>query len=71
MRGCPTFRYLRKSDGLDNPLGAVEADWELYVFCGNIAGFDQIFYWPGGNYATDYTRGGYIERIGDWAYVHE
>jgi len=71
MRGFPEFDYLRKMDGKTNPLGLVEDDWELYVSCGCFVGFDQIFYWPGGDYPTSHTRGGYIERIGDWAYVHE
>lgn len=31
---------------------------------------DTFFYWPGGNYPDD-TGAGNIERIRDWAYLHE
>jgi hypothetical protein len=32
--------------------------------------FDQFMYFPNRNY-PEQGFGGWIERIGDWAYVHE
>ena len=45
--------------------------YELRVKC-PAGGFnwDVFFYWPEGNYPEN-IYGGYVERIGDWAYVHE
>ena len=35
-----------------------------------IMDFDVFFYWPSETY-PDAIYGGVVERIGDWAYVHE
>lgn len=32
--------------------------------------FDVFVYWPEGNY-PDSMYGGWVERIGHWAYMHE
>ena len=37
---------------------------------GNHSKYDMFFYWPEGRYQK-YTYGGIVERIGDWAYLHE
>lgn len=45
--------------------------WELRVPCGvGMLNWDVFFYWPTKKY-PDYIYGGGVERMGDWAYVHE
>lgn len=67
MRAYPKFEYVAgekaKSYG-DNP-------WVLYVFTpsGGI-NFDQFMYFPKQNYPK-HGYGGWLERVGEWAYVHE
>jgi hypothetical protein len=47
------------------------ARWELTVPCSPAAMVWDVFvYWPTHDY-PDYMHGGDVERIGDWAYVHE
>jgi len=48
-----------------------DSKWELRVPCpsGGL-NWDVFFYWPSKNY-PNYIYGGSVERIGDWAYVHE
>lgn len=61
----PDFRYITgKAESYDgNP-------WVLIVIPPIAAGFDTLMYFPRQNYpATGY--GGWLERVGDWAYVHE
>lgn len=49
----------------------IDSGWELRVPCSDgLLDWDVFFYWPGGRY-PDYLYGGSIERIADWAYVHE
>lgn len=49
----------------------IDSNWELRVPCSDgLLDWDVFFYWPGGRY-PDYQYGGSIERIADWAYVHE
>ena len=45
--------------------------WIITIFTpsGGI-NFDQFMYWPLTNYPAK-GYGGWIERVGDWAYVHE
>jgi len=44
--------------------------WELRVHCSSGAmNFDTFFYWPSKRYGR--AEEGYIERIGEWAYLHE
>lgn len=48
-----------------------DARWELRIPCpsGGI-NWDVFFYWPGERY-PEHIYGGSVERIGQWAYVHE
>jgi hypothetical protein len=67
MRAYPKYEYLAGEKAKpfdDNP-------WVLYVFTpsGGI-NFDQFMYFPRQNY-PEHGYGGWLERIGDWAYVHE
>ena len=65
MGAYPEYHYSTSSkDYLGNP-------WVLTIYTpsGGI-NFDQFMYFPLTNYPkTGY--GGSLERIGDWAYVHE
>lgn len=45
-------------------------EWELSVSTGFGLGFDQMLYLPHENYPTE-GYGGRLERMGQWAYVHE
>jgi hypothetical protein len=59
---------LGEPDGHRVLLGAT---WELQVPCSTgFLNWDVFYYWPGGRYPRS-SHGGSIERIGDWAYVHE
>ena len=63
----PKYEYVAGDEAKrfdDNP-------WALYVFTpsGGI-NFDQFLYFPRQNYPKR-GYGGWLERIGDWAYVHE
>jgi hypothetical protein len=45
--------------------------WELRVACAHgLMNWDVFFFWPSRRYPKK-AHGGSIERIGDWAYVHE
>lgn len=61
---CPDYRYSLKS--------WVEPNlWELSVPCPfGLVNWDQFLYLPEQNY-PEKGYGGSLERIGDWAYVHE
>lgn len=66
MGAYPKYQYelTNKANQHGNP-------WIITIFTpsGGI-NFDQFMYWPLTNYpARGY--GGWIERVGDWAYVHE
>lgn len=65
MVAYPTFSY-RTSDG-DDPFKT----YELAIHCtsGGI-NFDVFVYWPEQGY-PGWMYGGWVERIGNWAYVHE
>ncbi len=64
----PSFRYRRA--------GSTEAEekfegYELSVDCpSGLLNWDRFVYWPSKTY-PDGLYGGRVERIGDWAYVHE
>ena len=60
LPGFPKFDY-RRMDG--------EA-FELSVFCGSGFDFDRFVYWSSETY-PDSMYGGFVQRIGKWAYVHE
>lgn len=65
MKAYPNYEYSTVSTNYyDNP-------WALVVFTPSGAiNFDQFMYFPRTNYPeADY--GGSLERVGDWAYVHE
>lgn len=66
MGAYPNYQYelTTKANQHGNP-------WIITIFTplGGI-NFDQFMYWPLTNYPT-YGYGGWIERVGDWAYVHE
>lgn len=65
MGAYPEYRYLVNTTNWDgNP-------WVLTVFTpsGGI-NFDQFIYFPLTNYPPR-GYGGWLERVGDWAYVHE
>ena len=68
MMAYPEYRYHTgdeaKEQYADNP-------WALSVFTpsGGI-NFDKMLYFPNHNY-PEHGYGGYLVRIGDWAYVHE
>ncbi len=48
-----------------------DAAWELRVHCGTgPLNWDSFFYWPTEQYPR-HIYGGSVERIGNWAYVHE
>lgn len=68
MMAYPRYEYHVGPDASEELNGN---PWALTVFTpsGGI-NFDSMLYLPQGNYPeTGY--GGYLERIGDWAYVHE
>ena len=49
----------------------LNADWELQIPCSNgFLNWDVFFYWPSEEY-PDHVYGGWVERIKNWAYVHE
>lgn len=65
MGAYPEYRYFpRATNYRGNP-------WVITVYTpsGGI-NFDQFMYFPLTNYPTQ-GYGGWLERVGDWAYVHE
>lgn len=65
MAAYPEYRYSTPATNYDgNP-------WVITVFTpsGGI-NFDQFMYFPRTNYPK-LGYGGWVERVGDWAYVHE
>lgn len=66
MKAYPKYEYsvVTNANDHDNP-------WIITIFTpsGGI-NFDQFMYWPLTNY-PEHGYGGWIERVGDWAYVHE
>lgn len=67
MAAYPKYEYkVGKTDYPD-----LNDRWELYVDTPEgLLSWDRFMYWPKHNYPRD-GYGGYIERIGDWAYVDE
>jgi hypothetical protein len=65
MCAYPTYDYVfPATDYQDNP-------WIIRVSTpSGFINFDQFMYFPLTNYPTQ-GYGGWLERIGDWAYVHE
>lgn len=49
----------------------IETPWELLVECSSgIMNWDVFFYWPTEKY-PEHAYGGSIQKISNWAYVHE
>jgi hypothetical protein len=67
MRGYSEWDYVRGPDARaygDN-------SWVLRVHTGGPGiNFDQLMYFPNQQY-PEFGHGGWIERVGEWAYVHE
>lgn len=62
----PEFQYTKEVSW-----SVPEGQYELLVWCGRgIGNFDRFFYWPSETYPEE-GLGGWIERIRNWAYVHE
>ncbi len=68
LGGYPNYSYHTGEEARDQ---YHDNAWALSVFTPNVGiNFDQILYFPMQNYPeTGYS--GSLERIGDWAYVHE
>jgi hypothetical protein len=67
MRGYSQWDYIRGTDA--RAYG--ENTWVLLVHTGGPGfNFDQLMYFPNQQY-PDFGHGGWIERMGAWAYVHE
>ncbi|MFC1735131.1 hypothetical protein ACFL1X_03375 [Candidatus Hydrogenedentota bacterium] len=67
MGAYPEFRYV----SVEDPDKWDNNPWVLYVntsIC--INNFDRFIYFPKQNYPEE-GYGGVLERVGDWAYVHE
>ncbi|HXF48942.1 MAG TPA: hypothetical protein VNL73_05910 [Verrucomicrobiae bacterium] len=48
-----------------------DSPWELRIQCSlGIMNWDVFFYWPTEHYPEE-IYGGWVEKIGKWAYVHE
>lgn len=55
----------------DGERTVLSAEWELRIPCSSgVLNWDIFLYRPNESY-PDYIYGGYVERIGKWAYVHE
>ena len=69
MAGYPSFRYYGPNG--DFPYGRrLFETYELRVDVGRVLQFDCFVYWPERNY-PEHMYGGWVERMGGWAYVHE
>jgi hypothetical protein len=65
MAAYPWFQYLVASEA-----NSLVASYELRVDVYKFLQFDVLVDWPERNY-PDVMYGGGVERMGDWAYVHE
>ena len=61
----PNYQY----ESASSSEGEIE-EYELKVYCSHGMSFDSFFYWPKKEYPQR-IYGGEVQRIGDWAYVHE
>lgn len=67
MRGYSQWNYIRGTDAR----AYSENTWVLLVHTGGPGiNFDQLMYFPNQQY-PEFGHGGWIERMGAWAYVHE
>ena len=68
MMAYPEFDY---HSGVDAEEEYAGNSWALSIFTPNVGiNFDRMLYFPNQNY-PDEGYGGWLEMIGDWAYVHE
>ena len=68
MRACSEYQY---ETGPDTREGFNENPWVLRISPPVFGvGFDLVLYFPNQNY-PEHGYGGSLERVGDWAYVHE
>ena len=70
MGRFPSFEYIGPESKGANEAQYPFDSYELRVNLYRFLQFDRLVYWPEGNY-PDAMYGGGVERIGDWAYVHE
>ncbi len=70
MIGFPSFQYVGPKDPTLQDKERPFKKYELRVDLYKLLQFDCLVYWPEGNY-PDFMYGGGVERIGEWAYVHE
>ena len=66
MKNYPEYRYFAGKGARDYE----ENPWVIVMNSGYGMGFDLFMYFPLQNY-PERGYGGSIERLGDWAYVHE
>ena len=67
MAAYPTYRYLTGTDALEYEGNS----WVIVVHAPlGLLDFDSFLYFPKQNYPK-HGYGGYLERVEDWAYVHE
>lgn len=68
MPAYPDWRYVLGEDARERYSGN---PWVLYMDCSSgFINFDMFLYFPNQNYPES-GYGGWLERIGNWAYVHE
>lgn len=68
MRACSEYQYVT---GPDTREGFNKNPWVLRISPPVFGvGFDLVLYFPNQNY-PEHGYGGSLERVGDWAYVHE
>lgn len=68
LAAYPDYEYVTGDDARERYHGN---DWVLWVSTpSGIIDFDLFVYYPRGNYPAA-GHGGVLERIGEWAYVHE
>ncbi len=68
MSAYPAYSYVAGEEALRNFDGN---PWVIYVGCSlGLLNFDRFLYFPRQNY-PEWGYGGSLERLGEWAYVHE
>ena len=69
MMGFRSFEYVGPASETAGEERLFET-YEIRVNLYQLLQFDSLVYWPEENY-PDWMYGGGVERIGEWAYVHE
>ncbi|MEX0937774.1 MAG: hypothetical protein WDZ59_07925 [Pirellulales bacterium] len=67
MGAYPNYQYYLANEG---PYDWIGNPWVLFVYAPCFGAFDKFLFLPNHNY-PDVGFGGPIERVEDWAYVHE